>query len=773
MRHFAFCALAVALLVTGGCAKPSQTTSEGSPSPSPSPSAAAQATATASQSAAPEASGGPTSTPTPSPDPNLLSWDNGTIVRSYPAQTTTNPNNFVTSGVAMPAPGTQPFAIIFELAGQAQFTSFSADLPETSNNQTATVDIAVASDAANGSYHDVGTLTAGSSDAVKTLPASVTGRWVKITSNGPRFTSIAATGTLQPRPASAPAPAAVYVEDDQSPYADGTFVTKPKDPDPWYRRIATLGNSMSGVRCFSGRFQNGYPGTLTGREWDYSVDGAGPPNHAMINDEGTMIVGEEGSSPNYLVRADTMPKFCAAQKSGSGPHRVLVLDNGSQRSDFPFLNNDLPGYAYSRVPAAILDQTALAGADIAISNGLCDMSQFESKGQTDALLQWVNAGHKLIIVDADGCTKSTYAFLPYQFTTSNPGAKGATGDRLIIVESNALGSSDKTDASHFFDPKDYIYNGKNHTGSPSNQLGDANVVTTQDSHWCGHLFGTNANNTNGFMQMYAPYGNGIIIYSGFDHDDAGNNGYIRLRTLALTLPLPAGMPCTQSVDLSFLIQPTQEQTFTAGTAQTLRFSMEALANLGWKGHVAVTASGPFPATIAPASFDLAGNTEPLKLAINVPASAKAGVYTIDVSGDDGAGHTAKASVTLTALAPLPVKKKIIKHQRIRVYGIHFDVDSAHIQPQSEKVIKQIAELMKANPTTRFQVEGHTDSDGGAAYNLGLSQRRAQSVVDDLVKRYGIARSRLVPKGFGLTRPIAPNTTAANKALNRRVELLAL
>ncbi|MHB8461553.1 MAG: hypothetical protein ACYDA1_02805, partial [Vulcanimicrobiaceae bacterium] len=152
MRHFAFCALAAALLVTGGCAKPSQTTSEGSPSPS----AAAQATATAPQSAAPEASGGPTTTPTSSPDPNLLSWDNGTIVRTYPAQTTTNPNNFVTSGVAMPAPGTQTFTIVFELAGQAQFTSFSAALPATFNNQTATVDIAVASDAANGSYHDVG-----------------------------------------------------------------------------------------------------------------------------------------------------------------------------------------------------------------------------------------------------------------------------------------------------------------------------------------------------------------------------------------------------------------------------------------------------------------------------------------------------------------------------------------------------------------------------------------------------------------------------------------
>ncbi|MGB8150025.1 MAG: OmpA family protein, partial [Candidatus Cybelea sp.] len=69
--------------------------------------------------------------------------------------------------------------------------------------------------------------------------------------------------------------------------------------------------------------------------------------------------------------------------------------------------------------------------------------------------------------------------------------------------------------------------------------------------------------------------------------------------------------------------------------------------------------------------------------------------------------------------------------------------------------------------------GHTDSDGGAAYNLALSQRRAQAVVDDLTKRYGIARSRMIAKGYGLTKPIASNATDGGKALNRRVELVRL
>ena len=357
-------------------------------------------------------------------------------------------------------------------------------------------------------------------------------------------------------------------------------------------------------------------------------------------------------------------------------------------------------------------------------------------------MQWVSAGHKLLIVDSDVCGKSSYAFLPYAFTTSNPGANGASGDRLIVVEPDALGTTDKNDAAHYFDPQAFINKG-------SNQLGDANIVTTQDPHWCGHLFGTNVKNDNGFMQMYAPYGQGIIIYAGFDHDDSGNLGYQRVRNLEFALPVPVSMPCTQSVALSFVIQPNQEAAFSAGTAVALPAPMETLANQGWSGHIDVKASGDFPATVTPSAFDMNGGTQPLQVVVNVPASAKPGSYTVTVTGTGSDGKTSSASITLTGTAPLK-KATIAKHQRIRIYGIHFDYDSAHIQPRSEPVIADIAALMKANPAWTFEVSGHTDSDGGAAYNLGLSQRRAQSVVNDLVTRYHIARSRLVAKGYGLS-----------------------
>ncbi len=133
-----------------------------------------------------------------------------------------------------------------------------------------------------------------------------------------------------------------------------------------------------------------------------------------------------------------------------------------------------------------------------------------------------------------------------------------------------------------------------------------------------------------------------------------------------------------------------------------------------------------------------------------------------------------ASPAPTAKAePAAIAKQLKTQKRIRIYGIHFDVDKATIQPQSESVIAQIATVMRDNPTWRFRVEGHTDSDGGYQHNVVLSQNRAQAVVNDLVNRYHIARSRLRAVGYSYSRPVAPNTTAANKALNRRVELVLL
>ena len=75
------------------------------------------------------------------------------------------------------------------------------------------------------------------------------------------------------------------------------------------------------------------------------------------------------------------------------------------------------------------------------------------------------------------------------------------------------------------------------------------------------------------------------------------------------------------------------------------------------------------------------------------------------------------------------------------------------------------------PPGNFEIGGHTDNVGGEAYNLDLSDQRAQGVMHSLVTQYGIAADRLTAKGFGATQPKATNDTVEGRSLNRRVELV--
>jgi outer membrane protein OmpA-like peptidoglycan-associated protein len=99
----------------------------------------------------------------------------------------------------------------------------------------------------------------------------------------------------------------------------------------------------------------------------------------------------------------------------------------------------------------------------------------------------------------------------------------------------------------------------------------------------------------------------------------------------------------------------------------------------------------------------------------------------------------------------------------------FDFNTAANQPQSDSLLTEVAKVMTEHPEIkRVRVEGHTDNKGAAAYNMKLSQQRADSVIKWL-SAHGVAPERLVAKGMGLTTPLVPNDTEANRALNRRVE----
>ncbi len=101
----------------------------------------------------------------------------------------------------------------------------------------------------------------------------------------------------------------------------------------------------------------------------------------------------------------------------------------------------------------------------------------------------------------------------------------------------------------------------------------------------------------------------------------------------------------------------------------------------------------------------------------------------------------------------------------------FDIDRATIRPEYRDEIAKVGEFMKKHPTTTAIIEGHTDNVGDAQYNLGLSKRRAEAVVKYLEENYGIDGSRLEAKGYGMSRPVADNSSNEGRQRNRRIEAI--
>lgn len=101
----------------------------------------------------------------------------------------------------------------------------------------------------------------------------------------------------------------------------------------------------------------------------------------------------------------------------------------------------------------------------------------------------------------------------------------------------------------------------------------------------------------------------------------------------------------------------------------------------------------------------------------------------------------------------------------------FDFDKAAIRSDAAAALAKLATIIRAQSKGRARLEGHTDSKGDDAYNQKLSERRAESVRRWLVEKEGIDAARLLTKGWGETKPRAPNDTEANRQLNRRLEAI--
>ncbi len=145
---------------------------------------------------------------------------------------------------------------------------------------------------------------------------------------------------------------------------------------------------------------------------------------------------------------------------------------------------------------------------------------------------------------------------------------------------------------------------------------------------------------------------------------------------------------------------------------------------------------------------------------------KLGVYTVTVT--DAVG----CEINSLNEGPLDLYDQVVTTGKFITRGIQFDVASATIKTESFSVVNKIATLMKQYPDLTFRIEGHTDSDGSVESNQKLSEDRAISIKQALIK-FGISENRLQTKGWGESEPIASNATSEGKQLNRRVEFISL
>jgi outer membrane protein OmpA-like peptidoglycan-associated protein len=106
---------------------------------------------------------------------------------------------------------------------------------------------------------------------------------------------------------------------------------------------------------------------------------------------------------------------------------------------------------------------------------------------------------------------------------------------------------------------------------------------------------------------------------------------------------------------------------------------------------------------------------------------------------------------------------------ITLRNIFFDFGSAKPTASSKHELEQLYKMLVSQPTVKIEISGHTDNRGSEEANMRLSNLRAKSVVDYLVKA-GIDPERLSYIGYGLTKPIATNVTAEGRRMNRRTEI---
>jgi len=231
-----------------------------------------------------------------------------------------------------------------------------------------------------------------------------------------------------------------------------------------------------------------------------------------------------------------------------------------------------------------------------------------------------------------------------------------------------------------------------------------------------------------------------------------------------------------------LLRDSFDETWTYAGKRTVR--MKGFLLLFYEG------AAPIDRVALADGISAALGERPVSAAPDAEAAVGSGAGSGELSAGSGTGagaespaggpasgaESAASKAGLPALAEYPEAglelRELERGLSLTIKDLRFVADSDELLPSEKGRLDLVAAALKTVPGRTFLVEGHTASVGRAADELALSERRARRIVDELVAR-GLEARRFVWRGLGSTRPLAPNDTEANKALNRRVEITIL
>lgn len=246
-----------------------------------------------------------------------------------------------------------------------------------------------------------------------------------------------------------------------------------------------------------------------------------------------------------------------------------VTGSAGELGDFTF--TAMNPSAVSAASLALYDTAVLNVATTAMN---CNTNTLTTSQKAD-LVAFVQGGKKLVIYDSE-CYPGpvNYNWLPFPFTTANPGAMGAQGT-LTIVEENTL-SSNSSSNPHYIDTA--------YLSSNTDAVGDMNVMTTYDPNWCVDMSGTNYLNKTGPVHTYAKYPSGtdtgLMIYNGLDQDYQlyGESNLRKMWVQELQQPFnPSGLPCGITV-VGITLTPPSAINMVGGTHTVTATLTDLLGN---------------------------------------------------------------------------------------------------------------------------------------------------------------------------------------------------